>query len=75
MDQHRTALVLFALALATVIMVAALITLDRVNTHTTSNDAPPGTVGLARPHPPLDRAAGEPLQTVGGPSGAIRQRP
>jgi hypothetical protein len=25
----------------------------------TSNDVPPGTTGLARPHPPLDRGPGE----------------
>jgi hypothetical protein len=39
MDQHRTAVALLALALATAIVVAS-----------------------ARPHQPLDRAAGEPLQ-------------
>lgn len=75
MDQHQTAVVLFGLALATAIVVAAAITIESVSTRTASNETPPGTVGLARPHPPLDRAAGEPLQTVGGPSGAIRQRP
>jgi hypothetical protein len=62
MDQHRTALVLFAIALATAIVVASTITLEHVNTRTVSNDAPPGTTGLAKPHQPLDRAAGEPLQ-------------
>jgi hypothetical protein len=62
MDQHRTAVVLFALALATAIVVASAITIESVNTRTASNDAPPYTTGLARPHQPLDRAAGEPLQ-------------
>lgn len=61
MDQHRTALVLFAIALAAVIVVASTITMERVNTRTVSNDAPPGTTGLAKPHPPLDRAPAEPL--------------
>jgi hypothetical protein len=61
MDEHRTAVVLFGLALATAIVVASAITVESVNTRTASNDAPPGTIGLARPHPPLDRAAGEPL--------------
>lgn len=72
----RAALALSAVALAIAIVVASTVTLERVNTRTTSNDAPPGTVGLARPHPPLDRAPGEPIQTVGAPSNAsIRQRP
>lgn len=72
----RAALVLSAVALAVAIVAASTVTLERVNTRTASNDAPPGTVGLARPHPPLDRAAGEPIPTVGGPSNAnIRQRP
>ncbi|WFU79720.1 hypothetical protein QA645_35320 [Bradyrhizobium sp. CIAT3101] len=62
MDQHRTALVLFAFAVATAIVVAAAVTMDKVNTRTASNDAPPGTIGLAKPHQPLDRAPGEPLQ-------------
>jgi len=66
----RVALVLAAVALAVVIVVASTATLERVNTRTASNDAAPGTVGLARPHPPLDRAAGEPIQTIGAPSNA-----
>lgn len=72
----RTALVVSAVALAIAIGVASTLTLERVNTRTASNDAPPGTIGLARPHPPLDRAAGEPIPTVGGPSNpGVRQRP
>lgn len=75
-DQNRTALVLSAIALAIAVVVASTITMDRVNTRTASNDAPPGTVGLARPHPPLDRAAGEPIPTTGLPSGVSgRGRP
>lgn len=74
MDPNRAALLLSAIALA--IAIGSAITSERLDTRTASNDAPPGTVGLARPHPPLDRAAGEPIQTVGGPPGArIRQRP
>lgn len=64
MDDHRTALALFAVALATVIVVATAITIDSVNTRTANNDAPPYTTGLAKPHPPLDRAPGEPLPTA-----------
>lgn len=75
-DQNRTALVLSAIALAIAVVVASTITMDRVNTRTASNDAPPGTVGLARPHPPLDRAAGEPIPTTGAPFGTSgRGRP
>jgi hypothetical protein len=75
-DQNRTALVLGAIALAVAIVVASTITMERVNIPVVSNDAPPGTTGLARPHPPLDRASGEPLQTVGGVSNASnRGRP
>jgi hypothetical protein len=64
MNEHRTALVLFAVALGVVIAVASVTTLERVNTHRASNDAPPGTTGLAKPHPSLDRAPGEPLANV-----------
>ncbi|MET4119125.1 hypothetical protein ABIB85_004130 [Bradyrhizobium sp. JR1.5] len=75
-DQNRMTLVLSAIALAVVVVVASAITMERVNMPAVSNDAAPGTVGLARPHPPLDRAAGEPIQTVGSPSSAsIRGRP
>ncbi len=69
-DQNRTTLVLSAIALAVAIVVASTITMERVNMPAVSNDAAPGTIGLARPHPPLDRAAGEPLQTAGTPSNA-----
>jgi len=75
-DQNRTTLVLSAIALAVAIVVASTVTMERVNTRTASTETPPGTTGLARPHPPLDRAAGEPIQTTGTPSGASHgQRP
>jgi hypothetical protein len=61
MNKHRTALVLFAVALGVVIVVASVTTLEHVNTHKVSNDATPGTAGLAKPHPPLDRGPGEPI--------------
>jgi hypothetical protein len=64
MSEHRTALVLFAIALAIVFVAASVTTLERVTTHQVSNDAPPGTTGLAKPHPRLDRAPGEPLANV-----------
>ena len=62
MHEHRTALVLFAVALGVVIAVASVTTLERVNTHKVSSDAIPGTTGLARPHPQLGRAPGEPIR-------------
>jgi hypothetical protein len=63
MNKHRTALILFAVALAVVVVVASITTLERVNTRIVSNDAAPGTTGLAKPHPQLDRAPGEPILT------------
>lgn len=75
-NQNRTALLLSAIALAIAIVAASTVTMVDVNTRTASNDTPPGTTGLARPHPPLDRAAGEPIQTTGTPSNAsVRGRP
>jgi hypothetical protein len=61
MNEHRTALALFAVALAIAVVVASVTTLERVNTHKMSDNAAPGTTGLAKPHPPLDRAPGEPI--------------
>jgi hypothetical protein len=59
--KHRTALILFAVALGVAIAVASVTTLENVNTHKGSGDAVPGTTGLAKPHPHLDRAPGEPI--------------
>ena len=60
MNVHRTALVFYAVALGVVIAAVAFVTtLERVNT--ASNYAVPGTTGLAKPHPQLDRALGEPI--------------
>jgi hypothetical protein len=57
MNKHRTALILFAVALAVVVVVASVTTLEQV----VSNDAAPSATGLAKPHPQLDRAPGEPI--------------
>jgi hypothetical protein len=59
MSDHRTAVILFGIAVAIVIAIASVTTLERKDTRTASNEAPAGTTGLARPHPPLDRAPGE----------------
>ena len=61
MSRHQAALTLFAVAFGVVIAIAFVTTLDHVQTHRVSNDAPPGTTGLAKPHPRLDRAPGEPI--------------
>jgi hypothetical protein len=61
MNEHRTALILFAVALGVVVAVASVTTLENVSTHKGSGDAVPGTSGLAKPHPHLDRAPGEPI--------------
>jgi hypothetical protein len=60
-NSHRTAVSLFAVAV-TIAMVAAFVTtLERVDTRTANNETPPGTTGLAKPHPPLDRSPGQPV--------------
>jgi hypothetical protein len=63
MTQYRTALTLFAAAAVVAFILAAIITLNRVDTRQAINVAPPGTTGLAHPHPPLDKAPGVPLET------------
>ena len=60
-NSHRTALLLFAVAVIVAILAAFVTTLERVNPRTANNETPPGTTGLAKPHPPLDRAPGQPV--------------
>jgi hypothetical protein len=60
-NSHRSAVALFALAVIMAIVAAFVITFDRVDTRTATNDTPPGTTGLARPHPPMDRSPGQPV--------------
>jgi hypothetical protein len=54
---HRTVLVLFAVAVILAVLAASITTLER----TANNETPPGTTGLAKPRPPLDRAPGQPV--------------
>ena len=68
MLSHPTALILFAVALAVVVVVASVTTVEQVNTYKVSNDAIPDTTGLAKPHLQLDRAPGEPILKVGSGS-------
>ena len=58
-DRHRTAVILFALAVMTAVIVAFITTFQGVDTRHASNEAQPGTIGLARPHAPLYRAPDE----------------
>ncbi len=58
-NSHRTALSIFAVALAIAILAAFVTTLDRVDTRQVNNEAQPGTIGLARPHAPLGQPPGE----------------
>jgi len=60
-NSHRTALLLFAAAVITAIVAAFVTTLERVDTRTATSETPPGTMGLARPHPPLDHSPGQPV--------------
>ena len=63
---HRIAVVLFAAAVI-IAIVAAFTTLEWADTRTANNETPPATTGLAKPHPPLDRSAGQPV--LGPPVG------
>jgi hypothetical protein len=60
-DRHARAVVMaiFAVILAVAIVAAFVTTLEGTDTGRASNVTQPGTIGLARPHPPLDRAPGE----------------
>jgi hypothetical protein len=60
-NSHRTAVILFAVAVTIAILAAAVTTFERIETRTASNESPPGTTGLAKPRPPLDRALGQPV--------------
>jgi hypothetical protein len=60
-NSHRTPIVLFAIAVTIAILAAVVTTLERIDTRTANNETPPGTTGLAKPRPPLDRAPGQPV--------------
>jgi hypothetical protein len=56
MNTHRTVLAIYATALVIAAIAAFMTTLHNVDTRSVSFEAPPGTIGLARPHPPLPPA-------------------
>ena len=53
---------IFAVILAVAIMATFIKTLEDIDTRHAGNVTQPGTIGLAKPHPPLDRAPGEPVR-------------
>jgi hypothetical protein len=55
---HRTAVAIFAIGLAVVIIAASVATFHGIETKVADNGLPPGTVGLAQPHAPLDSSPG-----------------
>jgi hypothetical protein len=63
-DHHARVVVMaiFAVFLAVAIVAAFITTCGGVNTRRASNVTQPGTIGLAKPHAPLDRAPGEPIR-------------
>jgi hypothetical protein len=63
-DRHARAAVMaiFAVILAVAIMAAFITTLEGIDTRHAGTVTQPGTIGLAKPHPPLDRAPGEPVR-------------
>jgi hypothetical protein len=56
MNTHRAVLAIFAAALLIAAIGAFLTTSHDVDTRSPGIEAPPGTIGLARPHPPLPPA-------------------
>jgi hypothetical protein len=63
-DRHARAVIMaiFAVILAVAISAAFITTLEDIDTRHASDVTQPGTIGLAKPHPPLDRAPGEALR-------------
>ena len=58
---HDPAVALFAATVIMGLLAVTVMTFDWGDTRMASNDTPPGAAGLARPHPPLYRAPGQPL--------------
>ena len=58
---HRTALVPFAIALTIAVLMAFVTTFERVDQKASVSETAAGTTGLAKAHPPLDRAPGQPV--------------
>ena len=62
MSNYHTAFALFAAAVTVAIVAAFVTTLERVDTRLVAdNQTAPGTTGLAKSHPPLDRSRRQPV--------------
>ena len=61
-NTHRTAVTTFAVALTLALIAVFITTLEHVDIRLANDEAQPGTIGLAKPHAPLDRAPGEPVR-------------
>lgn len=60
-NRHRTHVTLATVVaiVAGAIVLALAVTIHGVDAPQTSREQPPGTIRLAYPHPPLDKAPGE----------------
>jgi hypothetical protein len=58
---HRTALVLFAVAVIIAMLMAFVTTLERADQRMANSETAPGTMGLAKARPPLDRTPAQPV--------------
>jgi hypothetical protein len=61
-NTRRIAVTIFAVALTFALIAAFIATLEHVDIRLANEEAQPGTIGLAKPHAPLDRAPGEPVR-------------
>jgi hypothetical protein len=63
-DRHARAVVIgvFVFILSAAILVALVTTIHGIDTRFANDETQPGTIGLSKSHPPLDRAPGEPVQ-------------
>jgi len=58
---HQTAVLFFAVAVVIAMFLAFFTTFERVDKRMANSEAAPGTMGLAKARPPLDRAPGQPV--------------
>ena len=63
---HRSALVLFAVAVIIATLMAFVTTLERADQRMANSDTAPGTTGLAKARPPLDRTRTAGIRQVRG---------
>ena len=61
-NTYRTAVTTLAVVLTLALIAAFVTTLEHVDIRLANEEAQPGTIGLAKPHAPLDRAPGEPVR-------------